>query len=214
MDEIVALIARTIACRPRLRILARLATAGEIAPTTLARELRLPIDALSAHLRRLTAAGLIQRRRSGTWAYCVAGSPAKTGTLPSRITLWLYKAVALPEHTDAVGESTPRRDHNLSEALQRQHATIFEAATAFTHVRRLQILRHLCRQKPATVEALTQHLHMSPSALSRHMAKLIRRGYVEVAPAPRVPTYRLTRQCKTPMHAKLFQLVRSEWESR
>jgi DNA-binding transcriptional ArsR family regulator len=211
MDEIVAQIARTIACRVRLRMLAQLTTAGELAPTALARALHLPIDAVSAHLRRLSAAGLIQRRRSGTWSYCVASSPAAAGTLPARIAAWLYQALKSPKRAPATGAGARNHTPDLTELQQRQHTVIFEAATAFTHVRRLQLIRRLDGQVTVTAAALTEQLHMSPAALSRHMAKLIRRGYVEVAPMHAVLAYRLTRRCRTPLHEKLFQCVRTEW---
>jgi biotin operon repressor len=94
------------------------------------------------------------------------------------------------------------------------HTAIFDAATAFTNVRRLQILRRLNKDDVVTSEVLSQELSMSESAVSRHTAKLIRRGYVNLAQSKRPLGYRLAGKFKSPIHARLFKIVRSQWEGR
>ena len=62
MDEIIVRVARTIASRPRLRILSRLARVKEVNPKALAGKLKTPLNAVSLNLRALTVAGLVLRR--------------------------------------------------------------------------------------------------------------------------------------------------------
>ena len=91
------------------------------------------------------------------------------------------------------------------------YAVIFEAATAFTDLRRLQILRQLARRGPCTVRSLIDDLSMSEDAVSRHASKLQRRGYVVAQRSGRRVTYQLARDAKSPVHAKLFEIVSQEW---
>ena len=93
------------------------------------------------------------------------------------------------------------------------HDIVFEAATAFTDVRRLQILRRLTRGDVVTVDILMAELSMSDAAVSRHTTKLIRRGYVAADAAGRAFAYRLASQCKTAIHARFFEIVGQTWRS-
>ena len=97
MDEIVVRVARTVACLPRLRILSLLARSDKMTPTHVSRDLRIPLDMVCAHLRRLTTAGLIVTRRSGTWCYCAAQSPYAEGALSAKITAWLRSMLGAPK---------------------------------------------------------------------------------------------------------------------
>ena len=85
MDEIIMQVARALACRTRLRLLACLAQVKELAPTALADQLQLPLCVVSAQVRRLVAAGLIQQRRSGVWAYCQPRSPYGDRSFSGRV---------------------------------------------------------------------------------------------------------------------------------
>jgi len=55
---------------------------------------------------------------------------------------------------------------------------LFAAFTAFTHPRRLGILRHLDARGETEAEVLSEALSMSPAATTRHLSKLSRRGLV------------------------------------
>ena len=214
MDEIIAQVARAIACFARLRILSRLAKTAEMAPTRLATDLAMPPPVISAHLRRLSSTGLIQRRRSGSWCYCVPKSPYSNRALSGMVASWLFGILRKP--AEAIRDCRLSQVCNLAEgALEATlHTLIFEAATAFTNVRRLQILRQLSKNEVVTSEVLSQELSMSESAVSRHTAKLIRRGYVTLAQTKRPLGYRLAGEFKSPIHARLSKIVRSQWERR
>src|SRR5437867_2395645 len=96
MDEIIVSVCRTVACETRLKILAVLAREVEITPTALAERLRMTLTKISSHLRRLTAAGLIQRRRSGGWCHCVAQSPYAPTTFSGSVSRWLFALLRDP----------------------------------------------------------------------------------------------------------------------
>ena len=96
MNEIIVRIARAIAYLTRLRILSCVARADEVMPTDLAPELDLPRDLVAAHLRRLSAAALIQRRRSGARSFCMASSAYGQETLSGKMAAWLRQVLTDP----------------------------------------------------------------------------------------------------------------------
>ena len=213
MLEIIVRVMRAVACRSRLRMFALMAREPEIAPTELAKRVGMPKNVLSTHLRRLSQAGLIVRRRSGPHSYCIARSPYGDETLSGQVVAWLTGLLRDPRRRlKACGErvTTGLPQSKAEELVSR---TIFDAATAFTNVRRLQIMRWLHSNGEATTTLLTQELSMSDRALGRHLAKLARRGYILSARADgRLLAHRPTTTAKTPAHASLLAIVRSEWE--
>ena len=214
MYEIIVRVMRVIASATRLRILSHLVRSGETPPTVLARELGIALDLISAHLRRLVAVGLIQRRRSGAWSFCVAQSSYGEGTLSNSVMSWLRETLRNPKRTlkhSGVGQV---RNVSAGSVEAQLHELVFEAVTAFTDVRRLQILHRLAQGGAVPLRTLKEELSMSSPALHRHMTKLSRRGYVEASPAGRSLTYRLASQPKTPIHGRLLEIVRSRWQEQ
>ena len=214
MHDTIVRIARTIACPARLRILSCLVRSHETTPTSLARELRIPLTMVCTHLRRLSSAGLIQRRRSGLQCYCIAQSPYGKKTLSGSITSWLCEILRDPAKTMKNSVVGQLRNSRKADAESQLHALVFEAATAFTNHRRLQMLRRLARGDVPSARTLIKQLHMSEAALSRHASKLRRRGYVNVSRDCRSLRYRLASKFKTPVHATLFEIVREHWSKR
>jgi DNA-binding transcriptional ArsR family regulator len=211
MDELIVRIARAIACGARLRILSSLAKVTESAPTQLARELDMPKSLVSDHLRILSAVGLMQCRRSGVWCYCRADSPYDNQALSGKLMSWLRDLLAEPSRmveNRRVRElcDSPESDPDL--AVRR---LVFEAVTAFTNVRRVQLLRRLAATGEAGVETLSDELSMSEDAVGRHLAKLARRGYVVPKRDGRRLVYALANDSKTPVHGRLFEIVSSVW---
>ena len=213
MLEIIVRVMRAVACRPRLRILAIAAREPEISPTELVARLGMPMNVLSTHLRRLSQVGLIERRRSGPRNYCIVRSPYGDETLSGRVTAWLAGLLRDPPTAlKALGE---RGLAGLSQSKAEEliSSMILDAATAFTDVRRLQIMRRLCLTGEATTAELTQELSMSDRALGRHVDKLARRGCVLSAPGEgRLLVHSPATTAKTPAHASLLAIIRSEWE--
>jgi len=76
-----------------------------------------------------------------------------------------------------------RKPSSVASADQRQSQhhrddALFALFTAFTHVRRLQILRHLSQRGSATAPDLCEELQMSIPAAIRHLGKLESRDIV------------------------------------
>ena len=213
MDEIIVRATRAMASYPRLRMLSLL-TEGEQTPTRLAKALRLPLCAVSQHLRVLVAANLITRRKSGGWCHYRAESPYDATTFSGKLAVWLYGLLKPQPACEGNHPGLAQvRDDSAAQAAA-LHRIIFEAATAFTDLRRLQLLRYLGRHQSADAQDLEESLSMSPQALSRHMCKLARRGYVQTQPMGRAVMYRPKRDAKTPIHRRLFEIVRATWEQR
>jgi len=212
MDELVVRILRTVACKARIRIMSRLSAVNEATPTELARQLRVRRDVLCVHLARLAAAGLILRRRSGARCYCAARSPYSESTLSGRITEWLRNALRPAAPGASGGTRAAQGGSDTAQVSSEADRAVFEAATAFTNVRRLQILRRLAKGKAADGPTLQQELKMSPQAVARHVGKLIRRAYVSATRRKRRLLYQLVPQGKTPLHARLLEIVMDSWE--
>jgi ArsR family transcriptional regulator len=207
MDEIIVRLARAIASYPRLRILALLTSRKEETPSTLAEELELPLNVLSMHLRALVIAGLLVRRKSGAWTYYRAGSPYDATTVSGRLAACLKLLQQAAEEHPGLREvrDVPGRPVPVV------HRTIFEAATAFTDLRRLQLLRYLDQRQEAPASELEAKLSMSPQALNRHMAKLVRRGYVRTQRRHHAIVYSPAPVAKTTAHGWLLDIVRASW---
>ena len=207
MDEIIVRVLRSVACLPRLRALSRLAETKEMTPSALAGKLGMNADVVSAHLQRLTSDGLILRRHSGVWCYCSAKSPYSREAFSGKLTRWLVALLSDPRA--AIENSTPGQvcSSSREEAEVALHGLIFEAATAFTHLRRLQILWRLVDGDLVSPQSFSEDLHMSPPAVSRHAGKLVRRGYLEPSREGRTIGYRLSQECSTTVHAELLSII-------
>ncbi len=211
MDELIVRVMRTVASTTRLRILSHLMRRGEMLPSKVARDLRMARPLLSVHLARLAFAGLLKRRRSGTWCFCCAQSPYGDETLSGQVMAWLRSALGHGDEGTAGAAPRHGRRSLAAAPLPESHRLVFHAATAFTHPRRIQILRRLAAGKALDVPSLTRELGMSETALSRHLEKLIRRGYIRALPPRRGASYELVRAGKTELHGRLLAIVSSHW---
>ena len=211
MDEIIVRATRAMASYPRLRILSLLAQ-GEQTPTRMAKTLQLPLCAISLHLRVLVNADLITRRKSGTWCYYRAESPYDATAFSGKLAQWLYALLKTSSAGDSNHSGLLKVRNGSTGPGEESHRILFEAATAFTDLRRLQLLRHLGRQQNAGAQALEENLSMSPQAVTRHMGKLMRRGYVQAQHLGRSVVYEPKRTAKTPVHRRLFEIIGSTWE--
>jgi DNA-binding transcriptional ArsR family regulator len=209
MDEIIIRMARTLACLERLRILSYLVAEGEAPPSEMSRRLRITPNALSMHLARLTAVGLIKRRRSGAWSYCAAESPYGPGTLSGMTLEWLKRILTEPVQTLQNCGLHEVRNLSARECAKQLHRLIFEVATAFTDLRRLQILRLLAQEGEVEAHTLGERLQMSGWAVARHMSKLERRGYLCSRTAEESAFCALAKTFKTPVHARFWEIVKT-----
>jgi len=211
MLELIVRIARAIACQSRLRILSCLVRKEEMKPGELADELGMPKSLVSDHLRILTSVGLVQSRRSGVWCYYRAESPYDDDSLSGGLARWLRECL--------VGRARTAENCRVRELCNSLPAgpeesvreLIFEAATAFTNVRRVQLLRFLAVTGPAEAHTLAAELGMSDASVSRHLSKLARRGYVASRRDGRELTHSLADGFRSPIHEGLFQIVSAAW---
>jgi len=121
-----------------------------------AERMRTTLSHASEYLRALQARGLISARRESRWVcYRAAPDPLVAGSQP------LLKALG----------KAILHDRQCEESL-------IQVLTAFTHPRRLMILRLLQERGPLYAEDVGAITRMSPPALSRHMAKLRVRNLV------------------------------------
>ena len=169
--EFIVQLFRALANHTRIRVLRLLAVLGEMTVSQLAEAVALESSLVSGHLRVLAAAGLVWRRRSGrAVAYRLAeraGNPVTAAALE-----------VLQQVFRAIRATDPKRialaDQTGSPTSS--DAALFACFTAFTHPRRLQILRHLAHHGAASPAELATCLSMSMCACLRHLAKLERRG--------------------------------------
>lgn len=145
---------RAVACETRLQLLWHILEQGELSVSEGRMHVGISQPNASQQFRTLAERGLLIPRREGM-----------------RV---IYRA----EANDAVAFSA-----NMLEALREcfdrkvSHKSVIRSATAFTHERRIEIVRAL-RGKSLSFNVLADVSGISPSALSRHLDKLERRGFV------------------------------------
>ena len=147
---------RVLANRKRLQILALLIRQPNQTVSAVAERMSLSMPAASQYLRALEARGLLTCRRVGRRVEYQAGAGTSEGAAGE-----IVKALRLVFR---------RRAQPIE--------VIFKLATGFTHPRRIEVFRALTNgaDSSAKLQAATR---MPARALSRHLAKLEARGFVE-----------------------------------
>jgi len=204
MLERIASTCRVIASDARLLILHQLSEVHELAANELAQRTGLAFPFLSNLAKDLAGSELVQRRRSGARVYYrLPPEPqssegfAPIGLLRRalRDTGWATQGwdEAAPLHLspDVAG----RLPAEVASVLD----VVYDAATAFTNVRRLQIVRAMRMAGVCTAIEMETGLRMSAAACRRHMDKLVRRRY---AKAEGRGLWRLSPEGRTPLHAE------------
>lgn len=147
---------RVLANRLRLKMLRELLHHPDQSVSSVAGRVGVPLTMASQYLRALNARGLLKAKRKGKWVYYrPCGDPCIPGT-----TILLR----------AIKQTFSEQKYPVE--------TIFHLATAFTHPRRLDIFRVLLVEGPLDASGLRLRIEISRSAMSRHLNKLIRRGFV------------------------------------
>ena len=183
MEHLVQLF-RALANRRRIEILRLLCVLGELKVSAIAEAASLGLTIVSGHLKVLAAAGIVWRRRSGRAVYYRLAGSAADGVTATALSV-------LRDTFRTVGQREPRRvaHADRAESTTRSDAALFASFTAFTHPRRLQILRHLAREGARGVRQMCGALAMSPPACLRHLDKLGRRAFVRRRAAGRDVAY-------------------------
>jgi DNA-binding MarR family transcriptional regulator len=157
---------RVLANQTRLCLLFEIIRHAPLSVAQLAAQTDMQTANTSMQLKELHTYGLIAPyRRKQSVYYAIRNLPPE-----------LYPQLLLPALIDAA-------------SLNTAPAEIIHLATAFTHQRRVEIVR-LLSDKPQTTSDLLDCSNIKRSALSRHLAKLKRRGFVLQSDSG----YRLVRQ--------------------
>lgn len=146
---------RALANKTRLRILHELCRRPEQRVSDIGRRLGISLSLASQSLRALNARGLLVARRAGPLVYY---RPCANRSIPNsgRLLKVIQKTFA--------GD-------------KKSHENIFKYSTAFTHPRRIIIITALWNS-PMQLEELSLKLNISSRAISRHLRKLMARGFL------------------------------------
>ncbi len=147
---------RALANRRRLRVLQSLLDGAPRTVSEVAALNQLSEVSASQCLRTLNARGVLRVRRVSRWVtYRIGHDPS------------------VPE-TKSLVRALRRQLRGGDQALE----ATFRNVTAFTHARRMDIMRALARRDDLTLESLRCATGISASALFRHLHKLDGRGLV------------------------------------
>jgi len=157
---------RVLASEPRLRILLDLLREPDQTVADVAKNHGLSESYASQCLRALNARGLLAVRRVGRYVI-YWGAPDPTVPHSGRL-LRALREVA-----------------NREEAPV---ASIYRDATAFTHPRRIVIMRALVAEQGLPLSLLRELTGISTPALKRHLRKLRSRGFFRATPRGYAPS--------------------------
>lgn len=146
---------RVIASKTRLQILWHLFEKGELTVSECSQLTRMSLSNTSFQLKMLCESGLVIFRREKMEVFYRAEANGAVKFAP-----------------DALAALRNCYDRGVS------FKTVIYHATAFTHERRIEIFRAL-HGRSLSAQALQESTGMSSSAFSRHLNKLVRRGYVK-----------------------------------
>ena len=209
MLETITTLCRTLASEPRLRILYVLTREQELHASEIATRARLSASGVSCHVRRLVSTGLLARRRSGARVFCQVPGRGHDGIGAQTADLVCRACRDVGWGTSGWDEGTlihlsPSMSEQTGLPVARALDVLFDAATSFGNVRRLQLVRLLAQQGPCLEGQIVAQLKMSSIACRRHIDKLSRRGVVHRQGGD---GWRLSKSQRTPVHAALAKLV-------
>jgi len=169
--EVTAQLFRVLANPARLRMLRALVVLGEKRVQELVEGAGRVQGRVSADLRALASAGLVWRRRSGRAIYYRIAETPRNPIVRAALALLRKSFADVP-----VGLI---REVMLNEGDGgRTDAELLSQFSAYTHPRRLQIIRYLDEREEAMTEGITEDLSMSTQACLRHLGHLAERDIV------------------------------------
>ena len=146
---------RVLANESRLKILKRLMRGAEMCVTDISEVEGVSLVTASEHLRLLHQIGFLRQEREGKWIFYTASLSAGF-PLVEKIYNPLKKRLIMPES---------------------QIPSLLKLMTAFTHPRRVEILKCLVVAS-RSFDELVELCDMSPMAMRRHLGKLVSRDIV------------------------------------
>ena len=212
MLESIVASCRAMACDARLMLLHQLAQAPELACSELAEQTAMARNRTSVHLGHLASLGFLARRRSGARVFYRLADDDRQRRRAAPVLLLRRSLEDMAWATAGWEEESPihlarSTWKRVGRPAARTLDVIFDAATAFANMRRLQILGLLAERDACGRVGSAAGPRMSREAWWRHMEKLRRRGYVVEVEAG---LWRLARTHLTRFHAGLRSYVFSE----
>jgi len=205
MDFLVRIF-RALAYPPRLSILRTALTNPALPIRDIAAAMSMDMPMASKHVKVLAAHGIIDARPSGSF---VLLHEQKLDTTQHGLLRSLRKL--LGRHL----AKTPLNRASAAVCPDRKAAQwddVFDAMcfdfTAYTHLRRLLILRLICQQGEADMAAFTREIGMSQRAALRQTDKLLRRGLLCATKSSRRLQLQIPEHLGTGFRTSLFKAVR------
>lgn len=146
---------RVLSNENRLKLLWRLMQEGESSMGQLAKSVGMGEPSASMHLRALNSRGLIKAERRKLYVF------------------YSVEANTEVEHASDLLEAL-----RICHANGASYSQVVRNTTAFTHPRRISIVRVLSAGGMSTAD-LSMKTQISPQSLSRHLKKLVLREFVE-----------------------------------
>jgi len=151
---------RALANRKRLELLKRVIEQEPVSVKALALQVGISVCTCSQWLRLLNSRGLLSVVRQGRWVYYSSGADPAVRQSEEMLTA-ICMALRLCRKAD-------------------DYDCILKALTAFTHPRRILIVKAIHASGDASEYLLMQTCHISKPALFRHLQKLVQRSLVTV----------------------------------
>ena len=205
MDFIVRLF-RALAFARRLEIIRLITIQPGLTLGQVASEMGMPMPDASKHLKLLSDHGLIDARPSGRFLLANPGSPTATPHIVLKRVRELMRRHLGADAPTATAEAV------CPDCGRPEWATVFEAMcfefTAYTHLRRLLILRTLLKRGRADRLTIMREVGMSHTAARRQTDKLVRRGILAESRSGRKPVLEIPKTLGTAFRSTLFAGVR------
>jgi len=150
---------RMLANVRRLNIIKHLVGKEPLTLTQLATVCKMSVPACSQYTRQITARGLCREIQKGRYAY-----------------FDLYPDQSIP-FSAILLQSVVASLRDAKKDFKEQMADL----TAYTHVRRIKIVNFIAAKGSARLCDMQHELHISESALLRHISKLLRRSVISLS---------------------------------
>ena len=174
--SLIVTVCRTLASRPRLRLLRAIHAAPKITVSNLATAVAQSPDTVSHHLKLLCDFHFVRAVPCGRHVYYQPGPDLPAAHPFLRGVRHLLQEVCTATHPCR----TPVQVCDKADAASWEavFSALVELVTTYTHLRRLLILKHLTGTGACGAYELAEHVGMSPDATYRHLDKLKRRSVV------------------------------------
>ena len=201
--QLIVSVCRVLASRPRLRLLRSIHAQPDLTVEALAAAVALPAASASRHLRLLANYQLVRATPHGRYVHYAPAQPRSTGNRFLRdLQAYLRDMLGATQPGNVLAQLCAETREPSWDSV---YDALFKLFTAYTHLRRLFLLRYLARQGASTTGRLCEQLKMSAAAAHRHLHKLRRRALLMVSDVS--ATWAFAPPSKLPGHRRLLVSV-------